>query len=117
MTLDARLRERYFGDLEGKSGAQEYRTVWEFDARHQIFANVESPENVYRRAIAVVKEEQKENENDLTFIVSHGDTLQILQAGFIGEKDGSESGVIAAWGHRNIKHLETGEIRQLNNAG
>jgi probable phosphoglycerate mutase len=98
------LRERCFGDLEG-TPAGNYARVWQADngdAGHP--ADVESAAAVLDRATALIADlEQRYSGRDI-LLVSHGDTLQILQAGFL-RADPS--------GHRRLPHLDTAEIRQL----
>jgi glucosyl-3-phosphoglycerate phosphatase len=103
------LRERYFGDWDG-SGSANYARVWAAD---QTGAGqpgtgddhgVESAAAVLDRATALVADLERRFSGRDILLVSHGDTLQILQAGFL-RKDPSV--------HRGVPHLETAEIRRL----
>ncbi|HEX3956728.1 MAG TPA: histidine phosphatase family protein [Trebonia sp.] len=108
ITLVPALRERFFGDWEGTSIAN-YAAVWatdELDPGHQDH-NVEPVTAVLARAVALVASLDKEHAGRDILLVSHGDTLQILQAGLAG---------IDPAGHRSLPHLGTAEIRQLARA-
>jgi glucosyl-3-phosphoglycerate phosphatase len=99
------LRERCFGDWEGSAVAN-YARVWaadESDPGHTD-GNVESAAAVLDRATAFVARLERRHSGRDILLVSHGDTLQILQAGFSGV-DPSR--------HRGLPHLGTAEIRQL----
>ena len=103
--FDDRLRERWFGDLE-KSHSDSYHKVWEEDKKNNsrsIF-NVESVLSVKDRILEIIEELEKKYKNKSILIVSHGDPLQIAQT-FFGKKEISH--------HRDIKHLEPAEIREL----
>jgi len=105
LQLDARLRERDFGDFELKSNIH-YQTVWDNDAidsSHTI-DNAESADSVMQRATELVLELENGHKNETFLLVAHGDTIQILQTAF---KKYSASK------QRELKHLETAEIRPL----
>lgn len=105
ITLDTRLRERDFGELELASNIR-YDEVWASDEHDSVAAfGAESVNAVLSRAWALVTELEKANSGATFLLVSHGDTLQILMTAFMGRK---------AQEHRRIKHLETAEIRCLN---
>jgi len=103
--IAAALRERCFGEWEG-TGVASYARVWsadQADAGHPA-GGVEPAAVVLERATSLVAElEQRFAGRDI-LLVSHGDTLQILQAGFQR---------VAATGHRSLPHLGTAEIRAL----
>jgi probable phosphoglycerate mutase len=108
VTLAPALRERGFGDWEGTS-AGNYDTVWaadELDPGHHD-RNVEPVTAVLARAAALVACLDSQHEGRHILLVSHGDTLQILQAGLAGT---------APARHRAVPHLRTGEIRELARA-
>ena len=97
------LRERCFGDWEG-SATVNYERVWAADAagEGQCAGGVESTASVLDRATRLVADlEWKYSGLDI-LLVSHGDTLQILQAGFLS---------LDPSGHRRLPHLATGEMR------
>ena len=113
--LEKRLRERYFGQLNGGSDTR-YQEVWDIDINnpdHNEF-NVESANSVLERTTKLITEldTQLSNEgsdDDGTFwkciLVAHGDVLQIMQTGFLKHEDASR--------HRSLEHLETATLREL----
>ena len=103
--FDNRLRERNFGDLELKLNDQ-YERVWESDKTDPDHNDqeVESANQVMSRATSLVKELELSFNNETFLLVSHGDTLQILETAF-HQEDASR--------HRSEKHLETGQIRHI----
>eukprot|EP00386_Alphamonas_edax_P004372 GDKI01013864.1.p1 GENE.GDKI01013864.1~~GDKI01013864.1.p1 ORF type:complete len:217 (-),score=20.90 GDKI01013864.1:297-947(-) len=110
MILETRLRERNFGELNGKS-TDLYEEVWKHDVNsnsHNTFG-CESPDSVAQRAYSLV--EQCENTLGtnpspfLILLVAHGDVLQILQTVFGGIESGK---------HRGVQHLDNAEVRLLN---
>jgi len=122
-TVCQQLRERFFGDFEGKSNFY-YETVWEndknqmtnFDVKDQEFVqenshnfrSTESIDSVYRRVVDLIDatENLAKNETPVNvLLVSHGDALQILQCYFKRENP---------YLHRSLPHLETCELRKLN---
>jgi broad specificity phosphatase PhoE len=105
VVLAPALRERYFGDFDGSPVAS-YARVWAADeaGAGDAGSGVEPAAAVLARTAGLVAElEQAYRDRDI-LLVSHGDTLQILQAGFAG-LDPSR--------HRTVPHLETAEIRRL----
>jgi broad specificity phosphatase PhoE len=110
VTLSEELRERCFGDLEGTSAAN-YAKVWQADnagagdarADHLV-GGIETAAAVLDRATALIADLERRHSGRDVLLVSHGDTLQILQAGFLR---------IDPARHRTVPHLETAEIREL----
>ena len=104
--VSATLRERYFGDWEG-TGTGNYATVWAADAVDPCHrrGGVESACAVLDRVTAFVAGLDEAYADRDILLVSHGDTLQILQAGFQR---------ISPAGHRELPHLETAEIRRMH---
>jgi probable phosphoglycerate mutase len=102
---EPRLRERDFGSFELLSN-EHYQTVWDNDAQDGSHTsnNVESAEAVMQRVSAFVWSLESYYDDQTFLLVAHGDTLQILQAAF--QKFPASS-------QREIKHLETAEIRAL----
>ncbi len=98
------LRERLFGDWESSDHGN-YHRVWEADAKSAAHTenNVEAVNAVLDRATAFIVELEKKYHGEEILLVSHGDTLQILQTGF-QKTDPTQ--------HRSLKHLETAEIRE-----
>lgn len=103
--LTAALRERYFGAWDGTSTGN-YAQVWAADADDpdREVNGVEPAGAVLDRVTAFVAGlESAYGDRDI-LLVSHGDTLQILQAGFRRMSPAQ---------HRSLPHLETGEIRRI----
>jgi probable phosphoglycerate mutase len=109
VTVAAALRERCFGDWEGMA-CENYRTVWAADKTSPDHApcNVEPASAVLARATAFIMTLEQRYRGREILLVSHGDTLQILQAGFLGMNPGQ---------HRDLPHCEPGEIRRYSVAG
>jgi broad specificity phosphatase PhoE len=99
------LRERCFGDWEG-SPTENYERVWAADETDPDHAddNVEPVASVLDRTSALVVELERRYSGRDILLVSHGDPLQILQAGFL-RIDPSR--------HRSLPALATAEIRPL----
>jgi glucosyl-3-phosphoglycerate phosphatase len=99
------LRERNFGDWE-KTPQRNYEKVWRLDNSHaqQYIGGVEAPSSVLLRLQRLLLNIEKEYSDKDILLVSHGDTLQILQAG-LSEFDPSL--------HREMPHIDTAEIRRL----
>jgi broad specificity phosphatase PhoE len=99
------LRERRFGDWEGSSTSN-YELVWaadKLDVDHSD-NNVEPVSAVLGRATALIIELEATYSDSDILLVSHGDTLQILQTAFRKMSPAE---------HRSVPHLETAEIRRL----
>jgi glucosyl-3-phosphoglycerate phosphatase len=99
------LRERCFGDWEGTPTAN-YARVWAADEASpgRADGNVEPAAAVLDRTTALIMELEGWYSGRDILLVSHGDTLQILQAGFL-RIDPSR--------HRSLPDLATAEIRRL----
>ncbi|KAF9121907.1 hypothetical protein BGW39_010157 [Mortierella sp. 14UC] len=108
------LRERFFGEFEMQTPSEDlYNRVWAADANnwfHELFG-VESVADVTRRVTGVIRDleqgagyvaEGEEEEEVWAILVSHGDSLQILQTamrGWSGDR------------HRQLEHLDTANWR------
>jgi probable phosphoglycerate mutase len=105
VTLTEALRERSFGDWEG-SATDNYARVWAADETDsdQVGAGVEPVAAVLDRTTALIVDLERRHSGRHILLVSHGDTLQILQAGFLR---------LSPTGHRRLPPLGTAEIRQL----
>ncbi|MFT5664472.1 MAG: broad specificity phosphatase PhoE, partial [Gammaproteobacteria bacterium] len=106
--LDSRLRERNFGEFElGPDDV--YSEVWAHDQLDSAteWRGVETVSSVLKRSTAVIFDLEKHFMNEQCLLVAHGDILQILQTAF------SE---LASFRHRELAHLDTAELRLLNNA-
>jgi broad specificity phosphatase PhoE len=99
------LRERCFGKWEG-SPTGNYARVWAADEtdRDDADADVESAAAVLDRTTALIVDLERRYSGRDILLVSHGDPLQILQAGFLR---------IGPSRHRSLPALETAEIRHL----
>ncbi|KAF9339521.1 hypothetical protein BGZ91_005657 [Linnemannia elongata] len=110
LTITQDLRERFFGEFEMRTPSDDlYNQVWAADAQnpfHELFG-VESVVDVTRRVTDVIRsqeerQEEQEGEEVWVVLVSHGDSLQILQTamrGWSGDR------------HRQLEHLETANWR------
>jgi probable phosphoglycerate mutase len=106
IVFDDRLRERWFGDWEGKSNIH-YQNVWDkdiVDPDHND-AKVESTSEVVRRVAGLIRDLENKYDHKNILLVSHGDALQILQTFFEGAPSSA---------HRGIPHLKVAEIRRVN---
>lgn len=115
VVVTAALRERCFGDLEGTATGN-YARVWAADEAGtgdagtgntgdgDAGAGVEPAAAVLDRATALVADLERRYAGRDILLVSHGDTLQILQAGFL---------LMDPAAHRRLPHLGTAEIRAL----
>lgn len=99
------LRERCFGDWEGTSTGN-YAAVWAADKTDpdRRDGHVEPAGAVLARAVAFIGTLEERYSGRDILLVSHGDTLQILQTGFAGMNPGR---------HRDLPHFEPGEIRRF----
>ncbi|HXC82802.1 MAG TPA: histidine phosphatase family protein [Trebonia sp.] len=84
VTITKALRERCFGDWEG-AAADNYAVVWAADKANpdHTDGHVESVSAVLSRATAFISTLERRYSGRDILLVSHGDTLQILQAGFL----------------------------------
>mmetsp|Transcript_8516 Transcript_8516/g.18413 ORF Transcript_8516/g.18413 Transcript_8516/m.18413 type:complete len:250 (+) Transcript_8516:96-845(+) len=119
VVLEPRLRERFFGELNGGSDTR-YQDVWDEDIKdpdHNVF-DVESANSVLDRTTKLITELDEKLQSASSdgdngtkckgwkcILVAHGDVLQILQTGFLKHEDASR--------HRSLQHLETATIREL----
>jgi len=105
VTQTTELRERNFGDLDGADD-QQYAQVWQRDPDDSThnYRRCESPDSVRDRAWSLIKRLEQQHQNETILLVSHGDTLQILQTLPAG---------IAAGEHRSLAHMDTAEVRPL----
>jgi len=103
--LEKGLRERDFGKLE-LTHLELYHEIWQEDSinpKRGIWG-VESAEHVMKRTTGVVSHLERVYTNKTILLVSHGDTLQILQCGFDG---------LPAEKHREVWPFDPGELREL----
>jgi broad specificity phosphatase PhoE len=106
VTKTPKLRERFFGDWE-KMPSTHYDKVWNDDKRDHTHKNngVESVSEVLERVLSLINDIEEGYSGKKILLVSHGDTLQILQTAF---ENSSPSA------HRMLLPLQTAEIRKLN---
>ncbi|WP_028022149.1 histidine phosphatase family protein [Enterovibrio calviensis] len=106
---DTRLRERYFGEWEGKT-SDAYEQVWTIDAltAYNNENGVESTAQVRARALALIHELDAKYQGEVILLVAHGDTLQILATAFNDLPPNK---------HRTLPHHETGELKVLVEQG
>jgi broad specificity phosphatase PhoE len=99
------LRERCFGQWDGLS-TDHYARVWAADEAGSGQADgVESVQAVLDRTTALVADLERRYRGRHVLLVSHGDSLQILQAGFLRMDPAA---------HRRLPGLQTAEIRRLH---
>jgi broad specificity phosphatase PhoE len=103
--LNEALRERCFGDWDG-SATDNYARVWAADEADldQPGSGVEAAAAVLDRTTALIVDLERRYSGRHILLVSHGDTLQILQAGFQRMSPAR---------HRSLPGLQTAEIRRL----
>lgn len=85
ITIRTELRERYFGDYDAKELIF-YNRVWPIDnvdADNNRFG-VESVNAVINRSIRLIEDLEAQYEDKILVLVSHADTLQIMQAYLAG---------------------------------
>ena len=105
--LDRRLRERFFGIYDGTSD-ENYHIIWKNDEENplkNLNDQVEPVESVRERTTALIKELEEKYEDQIIFLVAHGDAIQILQTAFERMPN--------AYQQRHLKHLERAEFRPL----
>ena len=105
VTLAEALRERSFGEWEG-SASGNYARVWAADETDPGWAEdgVEPAAAVLDRTTAFIVDLERRYSGRHILLVSHGDTLQILQTAFVR---------LSPDRHRRLPALRTAEIRQL----
>ncbi|MCA1772029.1 MAG: histidine phosphatase family protein [Halomonas sp.] len=85
-SVEARLRERSFGELEGQ-GDDRYPVIWALDAQNAEHQHhqVEAVSGVAKRMRAVIDEWEQTASGETIVLVSHGDPLQILLTALAGK--------------------------------
>ena len=108
LQIDEALNERYWGDYDLKdvSLGHEY---YEEDARDVVntLHGIESVTNILIRASGLVKQLEQIYTNKNIILVSHGDPLRILLAGF-AKVDLTQNNL--------IPHFDNAEIRELTDS-
>jgi probable phosphoglycerate mutase len=106
MRMEEDLRERFFGELDGKT-SDRYLRVWQIDhilPDHHAYGS-ESPKDVVERMLRVITIAEETYERMNVLLVSHGDPLHILETAF-RKRPVSE--------HRDLPEWKNGEIRKLS---
>lgn len=97
------LRERNFAAFELQSN-DNYAKVWSNDAHSTVSPGTETTNSVAKRCSKLIDELENKYSNSSVLIVSHGDTLQIMQCVLQGMPPAK---------HRSIRHFNPGELRRL----
>ena len=105
ITFDTRLRERFFGDWEGKSHVN-YSKTWHKDAFEpdREYAGAERAIEVRARMWAVIESLEARHAGETIVLVSHGDPLMLLETAFAELEAGA---------HRSLPYISTGGCRRL----
>ena len=98
------LRERSFKAFEFQSNAH-YHTVWQYDHIGRPYPGVETTASVARRCNKLIMQLEEKHQNRSIILVSHGDTLQIMQCVLTS---------LPHTAHRKLNHLMPGELRILS---
>ncbi|MFT7492154.1 MAG: broad specificity phosphatase PhoE [Pseudohongiellaceae bacterium] len=103
--VETGLRERFFGDWEGKSDSH-YPKIWstDNDLATQAAQCIESVDEVRQRGLRVIEKLDAQFSGEVILLVSHGDMLQILLTAFVG---------IPAQQHRTLPHHAQADIKLL----
>ena len=106
ITFEERLRERFFGEWEGKCHAN-YSKAWKKDAfdPDREYNGAETSRAVRERMWSVVQMLEGRYQRRTVILVSHGDPLMLLQTAF--NELGPEH-------HRSLPYIETAQWRKLN---
>jgi probable phosphoglycerate mutase len=106
VTIDVRLRERFFGEWEGQAH-ENYSKTWRKDAfdSDREYNGAESSKAVQQRMWSVVESLEARYSGRVIILVSHGDPLMLLQTAFL--KLGPDR-------HRSLPYIETAGWRLLN---
>lgn len=102
------LKERYFGDFEGKPANESYALAWQEDELYteQSKFKCESVENVYERTMALILEldDRFPQGGHRFLLVSHGDAIQITRSRVQG---------LDPRLHRKQEHVAPGKIIKI----
>lgn len=105
--FDPRLRERFFGIYDNTSD-ENYHLIWKNDEENpkkNLDDQVESVESVRERTSALIIELEEKYPTHRIFLVSHGDSLQILQTAFERLPQANQQ--------RHLPHIDRAEFRPL----
>jgi len=100
------LRERFFGQLNG-TATKNFILVWQNDQKDikHGYAGGESVSDVLNRTTKLIINLEKKYQGKNILLISHGDTIEILQAAFLK--------VDLLKRTKLVKHIKTAELRQL----
>jgi broad specificity phosphatase PhoE len=107
VTLEPRLRERFFGTLDGQS-SELYGEVWKHDVvsvHHEEYGS-EPIAAVLARTTELIMETESRLEGHVVLLVAHGDVNQIVRSAFRDHLTPSQ--------HRSDEHLSPASARCLN---
>lgn len=105
LQIDEALNERYWGEYDLKSVSLGYEYYKE-DARNAANTQhgIESVTEILRRTLGLVKRLEQTYANKNIILVSHGDPLRILLAGF-AKVELTQNGLIPHFGNAEIREL------------
>lgn len=107
---DFNLRERFFGDFEGRGDADSaYKSIREADMQNpqQTNSGVESATAVQMRMTRTIIALEKSYPDHLVIVVSHGGPLKALQAAF------RDTDLKSHWDPSVIAHFPTATFRKM----
>lgn len=106
LQINEALNERGFGSYDLKDSSVAYET-WKNDARDAVNTQhgIENVMSVLSRTSRLVKKLEDTYSNKDIILVSHGDPLRILLAGFANINPSQ---------HATIRHFDNAEVRVLN---
>ncbi len=106
VVFDERLRERFFGEWEGKSHVN-YSKAWDQDAfdADREYNGAESSAAVRARMWSVVESLESAFSGRTILLVSHGDPLMLLETAFAD---------LDPRAHRSLPYISTADWRRLN---
>ena len=110
LQIDEALNERYWGqyDLKDVSFGYEY---YKEDARDAVNTQygIESVTDILKRTLGLVKRLEQTYTNKNIILVSHGDPLRILLAGF-AKVELTQNGLIPHFGNAEIRELTDSNV-------
>ena len=114
INIAGELRERFFGPARELGSNDRYHEVWRTDEEDPLSTNSgsESVMEVVARLSKFLAKLPKESDAHI-LLVSHGDTLQILQALMDGATEPSDTRLRQ---HHKKYDLKTGELRRIDSS-